>query len=186
MRWDSLFDDLEAQFLADRALGREAEISERARVDIAGIELSDRLRGVAGAEIKVSLRDGSIIRGSVGHVGSEWLVLVEGGRQWLIPFAAVLSYQGLGRLARKPASRMTQSMGIATALRVLSRDRADLIVHLAISAGSGRDLRGVIDRVGRDHFDLAVVQQGEVRRVGSVTAVITVPFGSFTAICSVG
>lgn len=184
MRWDSLFDDLEAQFSADRALERESEITDRARADMAGIELSDRLRGVRGAEIKVTLVDGNIVRGSLGHVGSEWLVLIEGGRQWLIPFAAVVCYQGLGRLAQKPESRLKESMGIASALRVLARDRVVLIVHLATGNGLG-ELRGVIDRVGRDHFDLAVVHHGEARRAGSVAAVITVPFGSFTAVCSV-
>lgn len=186
MRWNSLFDDLEAQFLAERALLTESEITERARVELAGIELGDRLRGAAGTPIKVVLVDGNVIRGLLGHIGSEWLVLTDGSRQWLIPSASVLSYEGLGRLARKPSSRTQQALGIASALRALSRDRAELLVHLTVRAADGYKVRGVMDRVGRDHFDLAVVPHGEARRVANVAAVMTIPFGSVAAICSDG
>jgi len=186
MRWDSLFDDLEAQFSAERALEKESEITDRARVELAGIDLSDRLRGAAAAEIKIVLVDGNVIRGMLSHAGSEWLVLTEGVRQWLVPYASVLSYQGLGRVALKPSSRMQHSLGIASALRALSRDRSELVVHLMVRTGDGYKLHGVIDRVGRDHFDLAVVPHGEVRRPGNIAAVLTIPFSSLAALCSGG
>lgn len=186
MRWDSLFGDLEAQFSAERALETESEIADRARVELAGIELCDRLRGAAGAEIKIVLVDGNIIRGRLSHVGSEWLVLSEGMRQWFVPYFSVLSYQGLGRMALKPASRVQQSLGIASALRALSRDRSEVAVHLTARTGDGSKLHGVMDRVGRDHFDLAVIPHGEVRRAGNVAAVVTVPFSSLAALCSAG
>jgi hypothetical protein len=184
MRWDSLFSDLEAQFLAERALDREAEITERARVELAGIELADRLRGSTGTEIKVELVDGSTIRGVLSHAGSGWLVLTEGVRQWLVPCAAVLRYEGLGRLAKVAPPRMQRALGMAAALRALSRDRAELAVHLATKSEGGSKLQGVIDRVGRDHFDLAIVPHGEVRRAGNVAAVMTIPFVSVAAIAS--
>ncbi|MCD4849283.1 hypothetical protein LN996_00515 [Arthrobacter sp. AK01] len=186
MRWDSLFDDLEAQFSAERALERESEISERARVELAAIELGDRLRAVAGSGIKIVLADGSIIRGSLRHVGGEWLGLVDGSREWLVPCASVLSYEGLGRSVRKPLSPMQRSLGISAALRALARDRAELIVYLSARTGDGYKVQGVIDRVGRDHFDLAVVPDGEVRRVGNVRAVLTIPFSSLAALSSAG
>lgn len=184
MRWDSLFGDLEAQFSAGRALEKESEITDRARVELAGIDLADRLRGAGGAEIKIVLVDGNVIRGVLGRAGSEWLVLTEGARQWLVPFASVLSYQGLGRLALKPSSRIQQSLGIASALRALSKDRSELVVHLKVRTGDGYKLHGVIDRVGRDHFDLTVVPHGEVRRAGNIAAVLTIPFSSLAALCS--
>lgn len=186
MRWDSLFSDLEAQFSAERALEKESEIADRARIELAGIELADRLRGSAGTEIKIVMVDGDVIRGELGHVGSEWLVLTEGARQWLVPYTSVLSYQGLGRVSLRPSSRIQHTQGIASALRALSRDRSELVVHLKVRTGDGYKLHGVIDRVGRDHFDLAVVPHGEARRAGNVAAVMTVPFGSFAALCSAG
>ncbi|MDI2035034.1 hypothetical protein [Paenarthrobacter nitroguajacolicus] len=183
MRWDSLFNDLEAQFSAERALERETEITERARVELAGIELADRLRGLGDGRVKVVLASGATLLGNVSHLGSEWFVLVEGLRQWLIPFPSVLSYQGLGRLALKATPRLLRPLGLAAALRVLSRDRAPVVLHLGSTAG-GIELRGVIDRVARDHFDVAVLQDGEVRRAGNVAGVVTVPFSSLVALSS--
>ncbi|MCP2047400.1 UNVERIFIED_ORG: hypothetical protein J3D58_001472 [Paenarthrobacter nicotinovorans] len=185
MRWDSLFNDLEAQFLAERALEREAEITERARVELAAIQLADRLRAVGAARVKVVLSGGATLLGAITHVGSEWLVLTEGIRQWLIPFPSVLSYQGLGRLAQQATPRLQRPLGMATALRALARDRASVVVHLGTFANGGLELSGVIDRVGRDHFDVAVVQDGEVRRAGQVASVVTVPFGSLVALSSI-
>jgi len=183
MRWDSLFNDLEAQFSAEHALERETEITERARVELAGIELTDRLRSLGGGRVKVVLASGATLLGNVSHLGSEWLILIEGVRQWLIPFPSVLTYQGLGRLAQKDAARLQRPLGIAAALRVLARDRSPVVVHLR-AAPAGVELRGVIDRVGRDHFDVAVIQDGEVRRAGNVSGVVTVPFGSLVALSS--
>ncbi|BAS17203.1 hypothetical protein AHiyo8_55060 [Arthrobacter sp. Hiyo8] len=45
-------------------------------------------------------------------------------------------------------------------------------------------MRGVIDRVGKDHFDLAVMLPGEVRRSGNVVSVATIPFQSLAALRS--
>ncbi|MBT2586082.1 hypothetical protein [Arthrobacter sp. ISL-95] len=186
MRWDSLFSDLEGQFSDARTLEAEFEISERARVEVAGIELGDRLRGALGAEIKIVLVDGRVIRGRLSHVGGEWLVLTEGARQWLLPYSSVLSCQGLGRVALKPESRIQRSLGIASALRALAKDRSEVVVHLKVAAADGYKLQGVMDRVGRDFFDLAVVLHGEVRRAGNVAAVMTIPFSSLAALCSAG
>ena len=45
MRWNALFDDLEAQLAEAEVLGRESEVSERARAELASIGMADRLRG---------------------------------------------------------------------------------------------------------------------------------------------
>jgi hypothetical protein len=46
-------------------------------------------------------------------------------------------------------------------------------------------LSGVIDRVGRDYFDVALTRPGEVRRAANVTQVASVPFSSLAALRSV-
>lgn len=184
MRWDALFEDMEAQLASEHLLGLESEISERARVETAGIELSDRLRGAIGQKIDVKLRSGTLVSGTLSHVGSEWLVLDEGRHQWLVPGEAVLTYQGLGRQARASQSKTVQRLGLASALRMLSRDRSEVAVHLLGSTSEERAMRGVVDRVGKDHFDLAVMMPGEVRRHGSVVFVATVPFRSLAALRS--
>ncbi|HKU31758.1 hypothetical protein [Arthrobacter sp. NyZ413] len=184
MRWDALFDDMEAQLAAEHLLGLESEVSERARVEIAGIDVSDRLRGALGQALDVVLRSGMVVSGGVSHVGSEWLVLNEGSLQWLVPLAAVLTYRGLGRQAIAAQSTVSRRLGIASALRVLARDRAELAVHVLAANPGEAAIYGVIDRVGKDHFDLAVLMPGEVRRAGNVVSVVTVPFGSLAALRS--
>lgn len=184
MRWDALFEDMEAQLASERLLGLESEISERARMEMAVIDVSDRLRGAIGQKIDVTLRSGTQVSGTLSHVGSESLVLDEGPHQWLVPVTAVLTYRGLGRQARAGQSTASQRLGLASALRMLARDRAELAVHLLESAREERMMRGVIDRVGRDHFDLAVMLPGEVRRSGNVASVATIPFQSLAALRS--
>ncbi|MFF2842306.1 hypothetical protein [Paenarthrobacter sp. NPDC057981] len=184
MRWDSLFNDLEAQFSAERSLEKEAEITERARVELAGIELTDRLRAVGAGRVKVVLSSGAALLGSISHMGNEWFVLDEGVRQWVIPFPSVITYQGLGRLAMKATPRLVKPLGFAAALRALARDRASVIVHVRAQVPQSFEIRGVIDRVGRDHFDVAVVQEGEVRRAGNVASVVAIPFGALVAVSS--
>ncbi|WAH99637.1 hypothetical protein OW521_19190 [Arthrobacter sp. MMS18-M83] len=184
MRWDALFEDMEAQLASEHLLGLESEISERARVEIAGIEVSDRLRGAIGRKIDVTLRSGTLVSAALSHVGSEWMVLDEGRHQWLVPLAAVLTYQGLGRQAHASQSKAAQRLGLASALRMLARDRSELAVHLLESTSGERAMHGVVDRVGKDHFDLAVMMPGEVRRSGNVVSVATVPFRSLAALRS--
>ena len=45
---------------------------------------------------------------------------------------------------------------------------------------------GVIDTVGRDFLDLAVMPEGEDRRPAGVRQVVTIPFAALAAIRSVG
>ncbi|GAB3558947.1 hypothetical protein GCM10027405_05980 [Arthrobacter alkaliphilus] len=184
MRWDALFEDMEAQLASEQLLGLESEVSERARMEMAGIDICDRLRAAIGQKIEVKLRSGTHVSGTLSHVGSESLVLDQDSHQWLVPLTAALAYQGLGRQARAIQSSASQRLGLASALRMLARDRAELAVHLLESAQGEATMRGVVDRVGRDHFDLAVMLPGEVRRSGNVVAVATIPFQSLAALRS--
>jgi hypothetical protein len=183
MRWDALFEDMEAQLAAEQRLALESEVSERARVEMAGICLSDRLRGVLGGELSVQLSSGMRVSGVLAHVGSDWIVLNEAPHEWLMPYSAVVSYQGAGRRVLQDSGVRTR-LGLASALRGLARDRAEVTVHLAMGALQERALFGVIDRVGKDHFDVAATPAGEARRHGNVSSVFTVPFASLAALRS--
>lgn len=184
MRWDALFEDLEAQLAAQQRLDLDAEIAERARVDAAGVELADRLRGSLGLCIRVHLASGSVFEGNLSHAGSEALVLDEPGHQVLIPYASALRYAGLARLAVAEPSRAGQRLGLASALRALARDRAALAV--LVSKGPGETaLHGVIDKVGKDFLDLALTHDAEDRRPLNVRRVTTIPFGALAGLRSV-
>ncbi len=184
MRWDALFSDMESQFAEADRLSMEGEVTERARVEAASIDLVDRLRGSLGNHLAVHLLCGIAFEGALSHAGADALVLNEARHQVLIPYAAAARYVGLGRLSVGEPSQVRRSIGLSNALRGLARDRAELVVTLTAGSGQGRGLAGVIDRVGSDFFDLAAVSPGEVRRASTITGVSTVPFGALASIRS--
>ncbi|WP_427130188.1 hypothetical protein [Pseudarthrobacter sp. S9] len=183
MRWDALFEDMEAQLAASERLDLDAEIAERARVDAAAVELADRLRGSLGLSIRVHLASGSVFEGALSHAGSQSLVLNEPKHQVLIPYASAVQYVGLSRLAVAEPSRVRQRLGLASALRGLARARASLAVLVARGPGEST-LHGVIDRVGRDFLELAVTQEGEDRRAANVRQIATIPFTALACLRS--
>ncbi|MEE2521378.1 hypothetical protein V1639_06145 [Pseudarthrobacter sp. J75] len=183
MRWDALFEDLEGQMWAEERLSLEAEISERARVESAALVLSDRLRGSLGQHVTAGLVTGALVEGTLAHAGAEALVLNEGRHQVLVPYAAVTRYGGLGRLAHVERSTVRKALGMASSLRAMARDRSELAVSL-LGQEATPAVYGVMDRVGRDYFDLAVVPRGEARRRDNVSGLWTVPFTALVAIRS--
>lgn len=185
MRWDALFGDMEAQLASVDRLDLESEISERSRAEVAGVELADRLRGSMGLRVAVHLVSGAVFEGTLGHVGGESLVLNDHHHQVLVPFPAVSRYHGLGRLAVSEPSSVRRKLGLASALRALARDRADLAVVLVGGTQEAAVLSGVIDRVGRDYLDLALTRPGEARRAANVSQIASVPFSSLGALRSV-
>jgi hypothetical protein len=184
MRWDALFGDMEAQFAEGTTLEIEAEISERARVEAASVVLADRLRGGLGGQLAVHLLGGRTFEGVLSHAGADALVLDEVRHQVLIPYGAVARYAGLGRISLGEPSQVRRRIGLAHALRGLARDRAGLAIILRYGAADGSGLTGVIDRVGADFLDLALVGPGETRRASQVREVATVPFESLGAVRS--
>lgn len=181
MRWDVLFTDLESQFAEGETLAVEAEISERTRAEMAFVILVDRLRGSVDSHVAVHLLCGGTFEGTLSHAGADALVLTEARHQVLIPYGAVARYSGVGRLSLAEPSQVRRRLGLSRALRGMARDRAELSVALR-DGSSG--LTGVIDRVGSDYLDLALVSPGEVRRAAQVRDVATIPFGALGAIRS--
>lgn len=184
MRWDALFSDIEAQFAEGERLAVDAEISERARVETASVALADRLRGSLSSHVSAYLTCGRVFEGTLSHAGADALVLNELRHQVLIPYGAVARYSGLGRVSVAETSSVRRRIGLAHALRGLARDRTGLAVTLRHVPERESGLAGVIDRVGSDFFDLALVTPGEARRASQVRQVATVPFEALGAIRS--
>lgn len=184
MRWDALFTDLEAQLAAVERRGLELEIDERARVEAVDVELTDRLRASVGRRIRVHLGFGPVCEGVLSHTGNQWLVLDEERHQLLLPYESAVCYSGLSRLAVGAGPSVRHRLGLASALRGLARDRASLAVTVRRTAGGEAVLHGVIDRVGRDFFDLAVTAPGEERRGANVSEVASIPFGALALLRS--
>lgn len=203
MRWDNLFDDLEGQL--EQELGAE-EVDLRAeeeRLRLGRLALRDRLVALAGAEggtagdrrIRLILSGGAAITVRPVTFGRDWISgdLVEDSRtkaQFILPITAiaglVLDRQQVGEsigeaAAIDPARGLSRRLGIGFVLRDLCRRRSS--AAFLLGNGSLGDsllghstVHGTIDRVGRDHFDIAVHEAGSARRDAQVSQYRVVPF----------
>ena len=172
MRWTALFDDLEAQLEAADDAELAAEVADRSRREAALLALHDRLRGSLGA-----------LHGRLRDSGPDWLLLEEpGGREALVPLAAVLGVTGVGPRSSVPDSGgpVARRLDLRWALRGLARSRAGVVVGLS----DGSLLPGTLDRVGLDHLDLAEHPAGEVRRPTAVRSVRLVPLRALAVVRS--
>jgi len=166
VRWDELFDDLDAQWEAAEHDELLAEVADRSRREAARIRLVDRLRGNIGAKVAMRLA-GEDVRGRLTRVGADWVLLDAGpGAEILVPLAAIIRVQGLSTRSAEPGSEgaVTARLGLGHVLRTLARNRAEVVV-VGID-GSRRT--GRIDRVGADHLELTAHEAGEPSRVREV------------------
>jgi hypothetical protein len=189
MRWDLLFDDLEARLDQEQRDEERALALEEERLRLGRLGLRDRMIVMAraleadpSAVVRIELRTGELVALRPSAVGRDWLSadLLGGGPgdQCVLPFAAIGAILAGPRLLERsleqqpdPPSRLTERMGLAFVLRDLSRRRAS--VHLLTEAGR---VHGTIDRVARDHLDLAVHPTGTPRRERQVQGYRMVPF----------
>jgi hypothetical protein len=106
------------------------------------------------------------------------LVAERAGTETLMPLHAVLGVTGLGAQAAVPGSEgaVEARLGLGYALRRIARDRSPVVVTLS----DGSTMRGTVDRVGADAFDLAEAEARDGRRgLGSTGQ--TVPFVALSA-----
>lgn len=178
MRWDRLFDDLEAQLDAQARLERDAEVADRTRAERARITLGERLVGALGDELTLHLRGRTSLTGVLEDTGEGWLLVLDRGRSVLVVSAAVVGVHGLRRAPRDDTR--ARRFGVGYALRVISRDRRPVVV----TDIDGTAAHGTIDAVGADAFDLAEHPLDAPRRRGDVRAVRTVPFAGLATVAS--
>ncbi|SEN85208.1 hypothetical protein E3O25_08830 [Cryobacterium sp. TMT1-3] len=190
VRWDDLFDDLEGQL--DRALSSAAaDLSlqaERQRLEKLSLRtrISNVLRsaGVGGAlQIRVVLVTGETLTLRPTTLGLDWLAADLPGAannpvECVIPLSAVAGVllteqQSQASLAieSEAAGRQTERVGFPFVLSSLCRRRRTVELHT-----KGGVLIGTIDRVARDHLDLAVHPLGTLRRTPDVLHYNLVPF----------
>jgi len=154
MRGEALFDDLEAQFAAVELADRAAAVGELTRAERATVRLEGRVRAAIGQPILVRVRGGEQLAGELVDAAAEWLMLAEGPRRYLVPTQAVAVLRGLPGQVEPDSGRVARRLGLAHALRALSRDR----VAVRLDA-QGVQLRGRLDAVGADHVDLVALDE---------------------------
>ena len=198
VRWDNLFDDLEGQ-LEHELHAEEIDLrAEEERLRLGRLSLRNRLTSLArapgvGAEpragavtgtgvLRIVLAMGETIAVRPTTFGRDWLAgdLLDSAparSQCVLPLAAVAGVV-LARveipssLGTEPesAARVVDRIGLAFVLRDLCRRRSN--VEVRTRAGV---LPGTIDRVGRDHIDLALHAPGTLRREAEVHQYRIVP-----------
>ena len=132
----------------------------------------------------MALRDGAVVTIAVGSIGRDWLAgeLIGARRgSCIVPLAAVAGLLptpeqlvrsvAIDRVV-EPAVSLSARLGVAFVLRDLCRRRA----AVDVSTVSGEQLHGTVDRVGRDHVDLAEHESGVPRRAASVGRIRILPF----------
>jgi hypothetical protein len=189
MRWDNLFDDLEGQL--EQELGAEETDlrAEEERLRLGRLTLRDRLRTLSAdadtAPVRVSLIDGSTFDLLPRTFGRDWIsgeILDHSSRnsQFILPLDAIaglrLSRAQVGASLADVATvknepELSRRLGLAFVLRDLCRRRQP--VELVLNDGT---ITGTIDRVGRDHLDLAVHETGTARRESLITHYRVLPF----------
>jgi hypothetical protein len=181
MRWDALFDDLEAQAAVLDQAQRAAEVEERTRGEVGALTLLDRARAAIGAPLRLRLAGQLAVAGTLARVGPDWILLDEGdAREVVIATTHVLSLRGLGRYSAVPGSAgvIESRLGLRHALRGISRDRSVVRIHLV----DGSTADGTLDRIGADFVEAATHSAGELRRRGEVRDVELLPLGSVVAV----
>ena len=188
MRWDLLFDDLESQLDQEQRDEERALALEEERLRLARLTLRDRLTALSRAgdggpiAVRVELVGGTELQVRPLAFGRDWMsaTVAEAGRgpgQCLVPLgaiAAVLPSRSQVESSLEPgtegSSRLSERIGLPFVLRDLCRRRTP--IHLTTDDGR---VHGTIDRVARDHLDLAVHESGTARRDRDVRGIRIVP-----------
>lgn len=187
MRRDLLFDDLASQLDLEQRAEERALALEEERLRLSRLGLRERLQALSGvladgAGIRVHLRGGGVLDVRPAAFGRDWLSgdLVERSpaRSCILPLAAVAAIvPERGQLTEPEASvagpgapGLVDRITLPFVLRDLSRRRT--AVTLATDDG---DLHGTLDRVARDHVDLALHEPGLPRREQNVHGYRIVP-----------
>jgi hypothetical protein len=191
MRWDNLFDDLESQLEQEHNADEIDVRAEEERLRLGRMAMRDRLvalreTGVpGGGGVRMLLTCGTAIAVRPVTFGRDWIsgdLVEESARrsQCIVPIASIAALL-LDRLQvadsiqdeeqADEANGLSRRLGLGFVLRDLCRRRASVGLQLADGL-----VHGTIDRVGRDHLDLAAHEPGSQRRESQVTQYRVVPF----------
>ena len=190
MRWDNLFDDLEGR-LEQELSAEELDVrAEEERLRLGRLSLRDRIVAVVEAQgrddaagIRLFLTDGSPLTVRPQTFGRDWFSadILTGSRKThaVVPMTAISSVvftqtQAAVSLSATPSELSQTSLPARLTLSFVLRDLCRRRAAVDVSTVTGQ-LHGTIDRVGRDHIDLAVHEAGEARRDSAVREFRAIP-----------
>jgi hypothetical protein len=200
LRWENLFDDLEGQWETARLAEERDQRAEEERVRVARTVLRDRLRALTASDpprpLRLSLSDDTWIDLRAKVLGRDWLsgdLVVPGEvrtareeQACILPLASVHALaldrdqvqSSLAPVSELPPERgIVDRIGLPFVLRDLCRRRARVELRL-----HGAVVGGTLDRVARDHVDVAVHESGTPRRESAVTGYRVVPLAGIVLV----
>jgi hypothetical protein len=196
VRWDDLFDDLESQLASELDAENRDALADEERARVGRLVLRERLESLCTgstkrAQLRLELGGAERVVVRPTTFGRDWIsgevVTADSrARGCVVPLHAIteasIAPEEVPRsLAVLPstggAPRVSERIGLPFVLRDLCRRRVTVELH-----ATGGVRTGTIDRVARDHLDLAVHELGVERRRRNVAAVLLVPFSSMRRI----
>ncbi|MFJ2144172.1 MULTISPECIES: hypothetical protein [unclassified Arthrobacter] len=173
MRWDSLFDDLEAQLAEQSRAQLREEIAENIRVERATAELLPTLMRFYGHELSLRLAGGSELRAKLGPCATDYICLETEQAQWVIRSGAIESFALPPRRAPAVERRAPgRSVKFSSVLRGLLRDRARC--HVFGRAGSSM-AEGTLTQVAKDFLIILVHPRDEFARAQQASTQLLIP-----------
>ena len=182
MRWDELFDDLEAQFGEAETAELAGEVTDRSRRELSLLRLVDRLRPVIGQPRDVAARRRRRDRGRTHRrsvlTGCCSPKLVAAKRSSPRTRSCGSAGSPLKPRFRTEREQVAARLDLAYALRGIVRDRS----AVALTLIDGSTAAGTLDRVGADFVEVAEHAPGEPRRHDAVRAVRAYPLTSLVVV----
>jgi hypothetical protein len=190
MRWDNLFDDLEGQ-LEQELTAEEVDLqAEEERLRLGRLSMRDRIISLHEAEgrgsgytFRIVLVNGQAVDVRPTTFGRDWFaadIIAPGIQsQCIVPLVGIASL-GFTReqiavsMDAVPGETSGRSLAARLSLPFVLRDLCRRRSGLELLTITG-SLYGTIDRVGRDHLDLALHERDAARRENVVTGYRIVP-----------
>lgn len=176
MRWDSLFDDLEAQLAEQNRAQLRDEIAENTRIERATAELGESLLRFRGQEISVNLVGRTEIRALLGPCATDYFCLESESNQWIVRYQSVESIAlPIAPGSSSSESKQGKAIRFSAVIRALLRDRARCHIH----GLQGQVLaEGTLTQVGKDFLVIAVHQRDEYVHSNGRKPQLLIPLGS--------
>src|SRR5699024_2804751 len=168
MGWNELFADLEAQLEFGQWQGVEQDAAELTRGMWAELTLMDRLRATLGQTVRLVLHGGRLQAIKVLTVGPTWVGGLDEAGAILLPRPAIVR-----------ARPLCAGPSLAAVFRALARRREAVQV---IGLSGSVIAEGTIDRVGKDHFDIALHARDEFRRSSHIQGVRVVSWDAISLV----
>lgn len=173
MRWNDLFADLESQLEFGQWQAVEQDAAELTRGIWADLTLMDRVRAALGQRMRFVLQDGRTQDLQLQTVGPVWVGGVDDMSAVVITRNAIAGIDANLKGAVVPDRPLRAGPSMAAIYRILARRREAIQI---VGRNGTTIAEGTIDRVGKDHVDVALHARDEFRRAAVLQGVRVIPF----------